>query len=211
MGFSRLSRRTGLFTLSLLAALAAATLTTVGGCQMGPALATKKLARPQQFVDKDGLTAVEFLASLKVNVSPPADWTPLKTYHGALYTHKQWRSPTKATGVGVIYAHLPIPLPVSTLLWFAKQEYTKRSSDGKLLGQWTDNFGRSWFEAQNNKYHVRGYAVVDGTNAWFVYSGYRMTMKQRPDEIALAERCQETILIQPKPAAASGARADIRN
>jgi hypothetical protein len=207
MGFLHLSRRTGVLGVSFLIA-AAATLTTVGGCQMGPALATKKLARHQQFVDKDGLTAVEFLPPLKVNVSPPADWVALKTYTGALYTHKQWRSPTKATGVGVIYARLPIPLPVGTLLFFAKQEYTKQQADGKLIGQWTDSFGRSWFEAENNKYHVRGYAVVDGTNAWFVYSGYRMTMPQRPDEITIAERCQETILIQPKPTAA---QADIRN
>lgn len=108
----------------------------------------------------------------------------------------------------MVYAHMPIPLPVSTLLWFAKQEYTKSNNGGKLLGQWTDNFGRSWFEAENNKYHVKGYAVVSGTDAWIVYSGYRMTMEQQPAEISLAERCQDTILMQPKPGEPTEVQAD---
>lgn len=183
------------------------------GCQIGPSVATEKLAQHQQAVDKDGLKNIQVVPELRVTAAPPADWVTLPAYKAALYTHMQWRSPTKATGVGVIYARLPVPLSVNMLLWFAKQEYTKKQSDGRLIGQWTDSFGRSWFEAENNKYHVRGYAVVQGTDAWFVYSGYRMTMEQRPEEIAVAARCQETILIQTKGemAASAGAQADVRN
>jgi hypothetical protein len=163
-------------------------------------------------VDKEGLKKVQLVQALKVTAAPPADWAMLPAYKGALYTHQQWRSPSKATGVGVIYARLPVPLPVGTLLWFAKQEYTKQQAEGRLIAQWTDSFGRSWFEAENNKYHVKGYAVVQGTDAWFVYSGYRMTMDRKAEEIALAERCQETILIQPKGATAGEtAQADVRD
>lgn len=212
MGLLRVSRRTGVVGLSLLAAtVGAGVLVTIGGCQMGPTLATKKLAQHQRVASKDGLESVQAVPVLKVTAAPPADWVVLPPYKGAMYTHQQWRSPTKATGVGVIYARLPIPLPVGTLLWFAKQEYTKKQQDGRLIAQWTDNFGRSWFEAENNKYHVRGYAVVQGTDAWFVYSGYRMTMDKNANEIALAERCQETILIQPKAAEGAAAQADVRN
>jgi hypothetical protein len=184
-----------------------------GGCQFGPTVATQKLARHQADLEKDGLKTVEPVAALKITAAPPADWKALPIYKGALYTHEQWRSPSHATGVGVIYARLPMPMPVDMLLWFAKQQYTKKETDGKLIGQWTDRFGRSWFEAENNKYHVKGYAVVQGTDAWFVYSGYRTTMNERPEEITLAQRCQESVLMQSKkPAADSGtAQADIRN
>jgi hypothetical protein len=211
MGLSSFPLRKGVIGLCLLAVTGAATTTAVVGCQTGPTLATRKLAQHQATLDKDGLNTTHRVADLKVTCAPPHGWQVLPTNHAALYTHQQWRSPTRATGVGVIYAKLPIPLPVSTLLWFAKQEYTKKQADGRLIAQWTDKFGRSWFEAENNKYHVKGYAVVQGTDAWFVYSGYRMTMAQNPDEIELATRCQDTVLIQPKappePAAANVATA----
>jgi hypothetical protein len=172
----------------------------VAGCQTGPVVKTQKLAKHQVEMEKEGLADVQTVGPLKVTAAPPEGWFALKTYKGALYTHQQWRSPTRATGVGVVYIKLPIPLPVGTLLWFAKQEYTKKESEGKLIAQWADKFGRSWFEAENNKYHVKGYAVVQGNDAWIVYSGWRTTMGQRSDEIALAERCQETVLVGTKVA-----------
>ncbi len=196
MGMLRNCRR-GILVLSVVGAAVGGVI--VGGCQMGPSVSQRTLARHQALMEKDGLKTVQAVLALKVTAAPPEDWQALPLTKGALYTHQQWRSPSKATGVGVIYAKLPIPLPVGTLLFFAKQEYTKKQADGRLIAQWTDRFGRSWFEAENNKYHVKGYAVVQGTDAWFVYSGYRTTMDQRPEEIALADRCQDTVLIQPKP------------
>ena len=64
-----------------------------------------------------------------------------------IYTHQQWRSPTRITGVGVAYLRLPIPLSPKAILWFAKSEYNKKkTSEGRDLGQWVDATGRHWFE-----------------------------------------------------------------
>lgn len=197
--------------LSVAVGLGAALAAGTGGCQVGPTVATKKLVRHQARVEKDGLDDVQALAALKVMAAPPENWVAGPLTKGPLYTHQQWRSHSRATGVGVVYVKLPIPLPMSTLLFFAKQEYTKKGTGGRLIAQWSDHFGRQWFEAENDKYHVRGYAMLQGTDAWIVYSGYRTTMPVRPEEVSLAERCQETIMIRPKAAAPSAAHADARD
>ena len=58
MGLLRVSRRTGVVGLSLLAAtVGAGVLVTIGGCQMGPTLATKKLAQHQRVAPDDGAGA----------------------------------------------------------------------------------------------------------------------------------------------------------
>ena len=183
----------------------------ISGCQVGPTVSTKQLARHTALVEKDGLDQTQALVALKILASPPEDWPALKTYTGPLYTHQQWRSPSKATGVGVVY--LKLPLPMNPLVWFAKQEYTKKENNGRLIAEWTDSLGRRWFEAENNKYHAKGYAIVSGTDAWIVYSGYRVMMERNPEEVALAERCQESILIQPNGARGvpNTAQADARD
>jgi hypothetical protein len=89
---------------------------------------------------------------------------------------------------------MPIPLSAQTLIWFAKQEYAKSRKDGRLTTEWTDSIGRPWFEAENAKYHVRGYAVVKGLDAWIVYYGYKVGHAPDPAEVSLAGRCLETIL-----------------
>jgi hypothetical protein len=92
---------------------------------------------------------------------------------------------------------LPIPLPAQAIVWFAKNEYLKRAKDqhdGKLIGQWTDSLGREWFEAENSKYHVRGYAMTQGSQAWIVYSGWRVTSEPQPTEITLARRSLESVV-----------------
>jgi hypothetical protein len=117
--------------------------------------------------------------------------------HAALYTDMQWRSPSKMTGVGAAYVRLPIPLPASALVWLAKQEYSKKAQDGELVGQWTDELGRPWFEAQNTKYHVRGYVVTRGFEAWIIYCGYKREQPPSASEIGVASRSMETIVPTP--------------
>ena len=59
------------------------------------------------------------------------------------------------------------------------------------------SLGREWFEAQNNKYHVRDYAVVRGFNAWVVYFGSKpITARRR--RVALAARAVEAFLPDPR-------------
>src|SRR5262249_6777326 len=127
----------------------------------------------------------------------PGHWEALPTKKTLLYTHQQWRSPTLSTGVGVAHIQLPLPVPAEAVLWFAKNQYLASvadQKDGKLINQWTDSVGRQWFEAQNSKYHVKGYALTRGNEAWIVYSGYRMSRDPVPKEIALAERSLDSVV-----------------
>jgi hypothetical protein len=110
----------------------------------------------------------------------------------ALFTHQQWRSPSTHTGVGVVLAHLPLPLSAKMVVWFAKQQYSSEQHDGKVIDEWVDSLGRSWFEAENEKYHLRGYVVVKGFEAWVVYFGYRVHYAPDIAEISLSARSAET-------------------
>jgi len=181
---------------------------SVGGCQSTAPQAAQQLTKAQSSIDYTGLGATRIVDALKISATPPQKWDPLPLKKTPLYTHGQWRSPSHSTGVGVAYVHLPIPIPINTLLWFARQEYAKRSDDGKLLDQWTDSIGRNWFEAENKYYHVKGYAVVNGTDAWFVYYGYKLTKPASSDEIGLASKALDTIIPDAHPEDALQARAN---
>src|SRR6185437_7437827 len=168
------------------------------GCQVSsPTVSNSALLAHLPGVDFAGLKPMDAVDSVKVDCSIPAKWKTLREDHNSLYTHQQWKSQTGYTGAGVVYVHLPIPLSAKMVLWFAKMEYTKKgSSSGKPLGEWTDDLGRPWFEAENEKYHVRGYAVTDGFSAWIVYYGYKVQRPMEPAELNLAARCVDTVVPQ---------------
>lgn len=169
----------------------------LGGCQFAPVVSVSRLERHRDEADLSGLTACQVIQDLKVSWAVPRSWDSLPLKRTALYTHQQWRSPSLATGVGVAHIQLPLPLPAHAILWLAKTEYLKHAqaqSGGKLIAQWTDALGRQWFEAENSRYHVRGYAITRGNEAWIVYSGWRMSHKWEPAEIALAQRSVESIV-----------------
>ena len=178
------------------------TLTTLfglalSGCQVLPQVASKRLIRSQAMLDLTGLLPRQEIEALCVSWAIPRGWSAGPLRHGGVYTHQQYRSESGLTGVGVAYIRLPIPLPASTIAWFAKNEYLKTSKDqhsGKLIGRWSDPDGREWFEVENNKYHVRGYVVSRGTEAWIVYSGYRVAHTPDPIEISVSQRSAQTIL-----------------
>ena len=102
--------------------------------------------------------------------------------------------------MGVAYMNTPFAVSPQTIIWFAKSEYSRTDqSKGRLLGLWTDSLGRCWFEAENDTYHVKGYAMTRGCDAWMVYFGYRLAGRAPQAEIALAAkapipllRCQRT-------------------
>jgi hypothetical protein len=168
------------------------------GCQLAPpAVSVKRLAEHREVVDLGGLQPTQILQDLKVSWSVPGQWEALPVKKTLLYTHQQWRSPTLSTGVGVAHIQLPVPVPAQAVLWFAKSQYTTGVTDpkdGKLINEWTDSLGRQWFEAQNSKYHVKGYAITQGKEAWIVYCGYRMSREPVPKEIALAEKSLDSVV-----------------
>jgi hypothetical protein len=172
----------------ILLALAAAS----PGCQSGKPVSSRSLIEHQALIDFSGLDSVKAAPGVNASLAAPRRWQLLPAKSNPLYTHQQWRSPSGHTGVGVLNAHLPLPLSTKMVVWFAKQEYAKLGTGGKLIGEWTDALGRSWFEAENAKYHVRGYVVVKGFSAWVVYFGYRTQFAPNLAEIGVAARSAET-------------------
>jgi hypothetical protein len=164
----------------------------LGGCQNGQGFSSRRLIEHQALIDFSGLDSVRKCEHVDVAIAPPRRWEALPVKNNPLYAHQQWRSPSGHTGVGVLCAHLPLPLSTNTVVWLAKQEYAKRGNDGKLIGEWTDVLGRSWFEAEDGKYHVRGYVVTRGFSAWIVYFGYRTRYSPDLAEISIAARSAET-------------------
>ena len=167
------------------------------GCQLTQSVSTARLIQHQAMVDPSGLKDTSVCDAVKVHVAAPQKWEALTPKKTAVYTDMQWRSPSKQTGVGVAYVHLPLPIPASTVAWLAEKEYTKRSDDGKLLSLWTDALGRPWFEAENNRFHVRGYIVTRGFEAWIIYCGYRLEQPPSAAELGVAGRSLETIVPTP--------------
>ena len=150
---------TGLFTLT--------------GCQVGQSVPTARLIQHQAMIDPTGLNETAVAEPVKVHIAAPQRWEQLDPKKHALYTDLQWRSPSKMTGVGVAHLRLPLPIPARAVVWLAQKEYAKKANDGKILGTWDDHLGRPWFEAENSTYHVRGYVVSKGFEAWIIYCGYK--------------------------------------
>jgi hypothetical protein len=178
--------------VALQAAVLFGLLAWAGGCQTGQPVSSRRLIEHQAFIDFAGLKKDAPSPAVRTTVATPRNWETMPRQATALYTHEQWRSPSTHTGIGIIYAHLPLPLSAKAVVWLARQEYTKKAQDGRVLNEWTDSLGRSWFEAENNKYHVRGYVVVNGFDAWVVYFGYRVKYPMDVAEISLAARSAET-------------------
>jgi hypothetical protein len=172
------------------------------GCQNSQPNLTNRLAAHVALVDQAGLLPDTVLEDLKVEVAVPHNWIAAKPDSTAIYQHQQWKSPSKMTGVGVVYIRMPIPLSPKTLVWLARSQYSKThkpdgKTDPKVLSQWTDSLGREWFEGENDKYHVTGYIVTNGLDAWAIYSGYRLAYPKNRRDISMAFRCMDSIVPLP--------------
>lgn len=172
------------------------------GCQQGQqqAVIARRLVQHQAMLDFSGLRPASDVIHVHAKAAVPEKWQTLPVQKTAIYAHQQWRSPTKQTGIGVAYIRMPLPLSAKAIVWFAKGEYAKKNkngNDGRLIGEWTDSVGRHWFEAENAKYHVRGYAVTKGFEAWIVYSGYRSAFTPDPAELSLATRAAASFVPAP--------------
>ena len=166
------------------------------GCQQSHPLASRRLIEHVAMIDFSGLKPPEKVDNVKTTLALPRNWEAMPAKSTALYTHRQWRSPSGHTGVGVAYARTPLPLSPKLVVWLAKQQYAKLAQDGRVLGEWTDNLGRYWFEAENDKYHIRGYVATQDFGAWILYVGYRVKYAPDPGEISLAARSLDSALPQ---------------
>jgi hypothetical protein len=180
------------------------------GCRSAPSVGTHRLIEHQAMIDFTGLEPAGENKPLRVTAAIPTHWDALPVHATALYTHQQWRSPTRRTGVGVAYLRMPLPLSSKAILWFARNEYKKtRTSEGRTIGEWTDAAGRHWFEGENDKYHVRGYVITKGFEAWIIYFGYRLPSLPHAGELNLAARSADRVLPTPlvSPVAPAGSAA----
>src|SRR3954470_13295380 len=166
----------------------------VSGCQMAAPAPKALFAEYRDKINESGLALSMAADSLKINAAFPAGWQALPLQKNALYTHQQWRSPSKRTGVGVTYVHMPLPLSTKTLVWFAMNEAGKKTNNGRIIRQWHDELGREWFEAENERYHMTGYVMTRGFDAWINYCGYRMQEQMEPLEIQLGTRALDTVM-----------------
>jgi hypothetical protein len=166
----------------------------LSGCQMTGPASKALMTEYREALDESGLSLPVAVEPLKINAAFPSGWQALGMQKSALYTHQQWRSPSKRTGVGVTYVRMPLPLSTKTLVWFAMNEAGKKTNDGKIIRQWRDELGREWFEAENNKYHMTGYVMTRGFDAWINYCGYRMQEPKEPLEIQLGNKALDTVM-----------------
>ncbi len=165
------------------------------GCQYQPVAATQLQNRQSRLVH-DGLLSIQIENRLKISCAPPGDWHRMITEQTLLYAHQQWRSPSKHAGMGVVYVHSLLPLSSDMVLWFAQSQYRKnKKPDGheQMVSLRVDGMQRHWFEAENETYHVKGYAMTHGQDAWIVYSGWKLKTPPPTDEIAQAEQAVETV------------------
>jgi hypothetical protein len=188
---ARTARRSLRFSFRAIALMLGVAL--LSSCSTTPVTTDSQWVLHRALIDFTGLKSLETIPTIKASIAPPIGWERIPPRPSKLYVHEQWRSPTGHTGVGVAYIRMPIPLGASTLAWFAKQEYGKKSEDGKIIAQWTDALDRTWFEVENKKYHVRGYVTTRGLDAWIIYSGYRLASTLDPMELSVALRSVETI------------------
>jgi hypothetical protein len=163
------------------------------GCQSAP-VNGRTWVQHQSEVNYQGLGSTEPIASVAMLGATPREWEPLPLDSNPLYAHQQWRSPSHRTGVGVAHLYLPLPLGAAAVVWVVVQRYATAHPDGRLLGQWTDCLGRYWFDATNSKFHICGYALAEGTDAWIVYFGYKRTGGMPTGELNAAARSIETMI-----------------
>jgi hypothetical protein len=178
-------------------ALLSSALALVMSCSVTPSTTSTRLLNHRAAIDFTGLRNARMVDTVKASIASPIGWDRLVTQRAALYTHEQWRSASMLTGVGCAYVRMPLPLSAETICWLARQEYAKQSKHGdggKVISNWTDHLGRVWFEGENAKYHIRGYVVTHGFEAWIVYFGYRVPSTPDPAELSVAMRCLETIV-----------------
>jgi hypothetical protein len=176
--------------------------TLLVGCQAPQPDLGNRLMAHVAMVDSSGLAPPAAMPEINVRGAVPQGWETMDIDKTPLYTHQQWRAPNHSTGIGVAYIHMPLPMSAKALVWFARGQYSRMNakqhkSDPSLLGEWTDSLGREWFEGENEKYHVKGYVVTSGFDAWAVYSGYRLKVPPNKNSINLAYRAMDSIVPLP--------------
>ena len=196
------ARLTSWWAVPFVAAVAA-------GCQPSQQVMARQLSARMSMIDFSGLAKAKPVEGLGVSAAVPRSWQKQPVTGKAMFTFGQWRSPDRGVAVGVVHVSLPLPMSAQTLVWLAKARYGSAvekqaaakhpapGGPGRLLAEWTDDVGREWVEAENDKYHLRGYAVTCGFEAWLVYAGAKRPSAPNPVDWQLALRSMESVVPDP--------------
>jgi hypothetical protein len=164
------------------------------GCQSN-SISARRLRDSQLELRHDGLSATRMLPTVCATGATPAEWVRKPTEFASIYTHEQWVSPSKTTGVGVVYVRVPFPVGPTAILWLAEQHFEAMPGQkGRIAGEWIDPLGRRWFTARNADTYVCGYIMTEGNAAWIVYFGHKLDAGFHPDEMSVAARAVTTIV-----------------
>lgn len=168
----------------------------LGGCQVRGVSTAELTANQEQLTSQEPAPLLTE-RDLHITCAPPAHYQRLRTNRTLLYTHQQWRALSRNAGFGVVYIHTPVAVSPEVLLWFAKSQYAQKEKPdqgrGRLLRQWIDRLNRHWFECENGRYHVRGYAMCQGLDNWIIYSGWRVRTPATPKELQTIQAAVESV------------------
>jgi hypothetical protein len=174
---------------------------------LAPVTSVARLVEHREQINPIGLMPAKGVQAVNAHIALPSGWQALELQRTALYSHQQWRSPSKCTAVGVTYIRMPLPFSSRTLAWMASNEVAKRTVEGRILRRWSDELAREWFEAETEDYHITGYAMTRGFDAWINYVGHRRKEDLRPAEMDIARKSLDSALPLSVALAAETARA----
>ncbi len=156
---------------------------------------TPVAATTQPVAETRGLSPTQADFDVQALVSPPAGWKadPLKTTDRSL--HRVWISPTGSTAFGVIFVRLPLPVGSELALMGFMMEMKKTDSQSKLIEKHRDESGALRYVAENGQHTIFAKLVTDG---WLCWVGYAGTLTGKPvdvEELLLAARAREALII----------------
>jgi hypothetical protein len=133
-----------------------------------------------------GLNEPTYLSTVIATCSAPIGWQAQPLKENSRHTHQVWVSPSGMTAYGVVHFKLPWPLGPDLALSGFISAMRKSEGDAELVEKHTDRRGIA-FVADGGRYHMRGQLIVQGWEAWTIYSATLRGKPIVPDELKLAE------------------------
>ena len=138
------------------------------------------------FENLPGLTESAYVPTVVATCPVPIGWQPQPLKANNRHTHEVWISPSGMTAYGVVHINLPLPLGPDLALSGFISAMRKSEGDAKLVEQHADSRGIA-FVADGGRYHLRAQMIVQGWEAWTIYSATLRGKPTVPDELKLAE------------------------
>jgi hypothetical protein len=153
----------------------------IAGCQATPA---RPAVAPSESLP--GLTEAAYVPTVVATCPVPCGWVAQPLKANSRHTHQIWVSPSGATAYGVVHFMLPWPVGPDLALGGFISAMRKSEGDAQLVEQHPDSRGIA-FVADGGRYHMRALLIVQGWEAWAIYSATLRGQPTAADELKLAE------------------------